>query len=151
MTNFKDSNAALDFAIQNEQEAADFYLQMAERATSAGMKAAFKGFAAEEQGHKKKLLSVKTGRKLLSSERKVQDLKISDYLIDVKPHDDMNYQEILIMVMKKEKAAYKLYIDLAASTEDSQLRDVFLGLAQEEASHKLRFETEYDDEIYREN
>jgi hypothetical protein len=30
------------------------------------------------------------------------------------------------------------------------LRDTFLGLAQEEARHKLRFEVEYDDDVLKE-
>ena len=53
--------------------------------------------------------------------------------------------------MKKEKAAYRLYLDLAAVGEDEELTDMFLSLAQEEAKHKLRFEIEYDDEIMKEN
>ena len=53
--------------------------------------------------------------------------------------------------MKREKSAFKLYSDIARSAQDEELRELFLGLAQEEAKHKLRFEVEYDDEVYREN
>jgi rubrerythrin len=53
--------------------------------------------------------------------------------------------------MKAEKAAFRLYHDLAATTDDANLRNVLLGLAQEEAKHKLRFEIEYDDVFLREN
>jgi len=53
--------------------------------------------------------------------------------------------------MKKEKKAFKMYTDLAATTEDAGLQSVFLGLAQEEAKHKLRFEIEYDDYVMTEN
>ncbi|CAK0779854.1 hypothetical protein CCP3SC15_6990002 [Gammaproteobacteria bacterium] len=55
------------------------------------------------------------------------------------------------MAMKKEKAAFKLYTDLAASTDDVGVRNTLLALAQEEAKHKLRFEIEYDDQILVEN
>jgi rubrerythrin len=47
--------------------------------------------------------------------------------------------------MKKEKAAFKLYSDLASSTDDENVKTMFLALAQAEAKHKLRFEIEYDD------
>jgi rubrerythrin len=56
----------------------------------------------------------------------------------------MGYQEALIVAMKKEKAAFKLYTDLAASTADERIKATFSALAQEEAKHKLRFEIEYD-------
>ena len=57
----------------------------------------------------------------------------------------------LILAMKKEKAAFQLYTDLAAETEDPEVKAIFEGLAQEEAKHKLRFEVEYDDMILTEN
>jgi rubrerythrin len=62
----------------------------------------------------------------------------------------MDYQSVLTIAMKKEKAAFKLYSQLAAQTVDQEIKEVFLSLAQEEAKHKLRFELEYDEEILRE-
>ena len=79
------------------------------------------------------------------------DLKIGDYLVEQKPSASMDYQSALILAMKQEKAAFRLYTDLAASTDDDNVRDLFLGLAQEEAKHKLRFEVEYDEDFLREN
>ena len=63
----------------------------------------------------------------------------------------MDYQQALILAMKKEKKAFKLYLDLAASCGDDNLEQIFLALAQEEAKHKLRFEIEYDDFVMTEN
>jgi rubrerythrin len=63
---------------------------------------------------------------------------------------DFNYQRTLILAMKREKASYKLYIDLAESTDDAGLKSTMLALAQEEAKHKLRFEIEYDENILKE-
>ena len=37
------------------------------------------------------------------------------------------------------------------ATDDGNLRETFLALAQEEAKHKLRFELEYDDYVLKEN
>ena len=74
--------------------------------------------------------------------------------MDVDPEQadqDLDYQQALIVAMKKEKAAFKLYSDLAASTDDENLRTILLGLAQEEAKHKLRFEIEYDEQFLSEN
>ncbi|MEW5994541.1 MAG: ferritin family protein, partial [Candidatus Zixiibacteriota bacterium] len=82
---------------------------------------------------------------------RVQDLKIGDNLVDIDLSGDLGYQEALILAMKTEKAAFRLYNDLATATDDANLKQMFLSLAQEEAKHKLRFEIEYDDHILREN
>jgi rubrerythrin len=141
----------LDFAIANERKAVDFYTEMAGKAQSPHVKRMFEENANEERGHKAKLEAVKAGKKLLSAEKKVLDLKIGDYLVDVEAEADLDFQGALILAMKREKAAFRLYTDLAAQTEDAEVRELFLGLAQEEAKHKLRFEVEYDDEILKEN
>ncbi|HOD67011.1 MAG TPA: ferritin family protein [candidate division Zixibacteria bacterium] len=147
----KTAREILDFAIQKEQEAADFYNDLAERVDRPGMKSVFKGFAKEELGHKAKLESVKAGNRMLAAEKKILDLKIGDHLVEVDLRPDLSYQEALIIAMKAEKAAFKLYHDLAGTTDDPALREMLLGLAQEEAKHKLRFEIEYDDQILIEN
>ena len=141
----------LDFAIQNEQNAADFYRDLAGKVKTAGMRQVFEDFAREELGHKAKLREVKAGKRMVSSVEKVMDLKIADYLVDETPDENIDYQGSLILAMKQEKAAFKLYSDLAARAPDAELRDILLGLAQEEAKHKLRFEIEYDDRVLQEN
>jgi rubrerythrin len=71
--------------------------------------------------------------------------------VDVEPQGDLSLQDAMIVAMKREKAAYRLYSDLAQKVDDAELKDLFLGLAQEEAKHKLYFETQYDDQILRDN
>jgi rubrerythrin len=148
---FDSVEAVLDFAIKNEQDASDFYTELAAKMEKPYMKEAFESFAAEEMGHKAKLEAVKKGKTAKLTKAKVLDLKIGDYLVEQKPSASMDYQSALILAMKQEKAAFRLYTDLAASTDDAKIRDLFLGLAQEEAKHKLRFEVEYDDDFLREN
>ena len=141
----------LDFAVGQEEQAAQFYTDLAARMDRPWMTKIFEGFAREEMGHKRLLLEVKAGKRLLSAEKKVLDLKIGDYLVDTEPSADMDYQDALIVAMKKEKKAFKMYTDLAEATDDENLQTTFLSLAQEEAKHKLRFEIEYDDYVMAEN
>ena len=148
---FDSVDAVLDFAIKNEQDASDFYTELASKMEKPYMKQAFESFAAEERGHKAKLESVKKGNIAKLAKTKVLDLKIGDYLVEQKPSASMDYQSALILAMKQEKAAFRLYTDLAASADDGEIRELFLGLAQEEAKHKLRFEVEYDEDFLREN
>ena len=63
----------------------------------------------------------------------------------------MTYQDALILAMKKEKYAFKLYTNLADYAKAENLKNIFLMLAQEEAKHKLRFEIEYDEFVLKEN
>jgi rubrerythrin len=151
MENWKSVDEVLDFAIRNEEEAAAMYIDLAGRVENKALKTVFEGFAREEEGHKRKLLEVKSGGGFAPSREKVADLKIADYLVDVDPTEKLDYQKALILAMKREKAAYKLYTRLAAITEDVFLENLFNALAQEEAKHKLRFELEYDDQILSEN
>ena len=140
----------LEFAINNEQKAHDFYMDLAQRVP--GMKAVFEGFAQEELGHKAKLQGVKEKGRLVTSTKKVIDLKLADYLVEVdSSNGELEYQDALILAMKREKAAFRLYSDLANTTDDNDLKLLFLGLAQEEAKHKLHFEVAYDDEFLAQN
>ena len=141
----------LDFAIKNEEDAAKFYTDLAAKMESDAIASVFEGFAREEQGHKAKLQGVKKSGKLEPSTKHVLDLKIADYVVDVKPEGKLSYQDALILAMKKAKAAFRLYTILAEIAMDENLRNVMLALAQEEAKHKLRFEIEYDDMFLKEN
>jgi rubrerythrin len=142
----------LDFAIEKEEDAAQFYSDLAAKVTKKNLKEIFEQFAVEEKSHKAKLQEVKKGNLNLSStNQKIMDLKIVDVLIDVDPDADLDYQQALIVAMKAEKASFKLYNDLAAISDDPGIKKIFLGLAQEEAKHKLRFEIEYDETVLKDN
>ena len=82
---------------------------------------------------------------------RVENLSISDYLLEVKPTADMSYQDILITAMKREEKAYNLYMDLANESVDGETKNLFLRLANEESKHKLYFEKLYDSDILTEN
>ncbi|NQT34098.1 ferritin family protein [bacterium] len=148
--NFESFDQILDYAIEREEEAAELYVYLAEKMERPYMKEVFLDFAHEEEQHKKKLIGIKEGKLTAPAVVKVIDLKISDHLVDIKLGDDLDYQQALVIAMKREKNAFKLYLDLSEKVADDNLRNIFLMLAQEEARHKLRFEIEYDD-IMKEN
>lgn len=151
MKEFNSLEEILDFAIGEEQAAIDFYQLLSLQTKNQEMKKIFQSYAEEEMKHKSKLLEVKsTGINTFSS-AEVMDLKIADYLIEIKPEPDMSYQDALILAMKKEKSAFKLYSALSERTDNQEMKELFQLLALEESKHKLRFELEYDDYILREN
>jgi rubrerythrin len=158
LSGFGSINEILDFAIEKEQEASQFYADWAKKLTSPNLdpdqlfllRDMFEQFSQEELKHKEKLIGVQAGNSFRPS-KQATDLKIVDYLVDIMPFPNMDYQEALIIAMKREKASLKLYSDLAAVAGSEDLQSLFTALAQEEAKHKLRLETEYEKEIYTEN
>lgn len=140
--------SVIDYAIQKEEEAATFYHEMASKMARPEMKAVFEEFALEEEKHKKILMALPPERLDVFKPQKVSDLKISDYMADVDKHDpNLTYEQALVIAMKEEKAAFKLYSDLAEMVDDKGMKNLFLSLAQEEAKHKLKYEIEYDEQF----
>ncbi len=148
---FHSADEILDFAIEHEEESFAFYSDMANSVKSAAMRVLFDDFAHEELGHKAKLVAMKKDRRLDAIQRKIENLKIADYLVETKPGFLMDYPDALRLAMQREKASFKLYTDLARLTDDDSLRDLLTVFAQEEARHKLRFEIEYDEYVLKEN
>lgn len=144
-------NDILDFAIDEEQKAVDFYSELAENANSDEMREVFEEFAKEEVKHKTRLIGVKEKGLFEVNPEKIADLKIADYLVNVNASTNMTYQDALVLAMNKEKSAFKLYINLSERAPNQEMKDLFMSLAQEESKHKLRFEIEYDDHIFQEN
>jgi len=148
---FENVNDILEFAIKNEQQAADFYNRLANESEAKEMQTTFAEYAKEEEGHKARLEKIKATGEYDLPNSKVVDLKIGDYLVSSKASSNMSYQEALILAMKREKAAYKLYMKLSEIAPNSNLKELFKNLAMEEAKHKLKFEIEYDEVIYKDN
>jgi rubrerythrin len=57
---------------------------------------------------------------------------------------DMNYEQLLLMAIAKEKRSVRFYIELAALVQEKDAREALISLAEEEAKHEARFQMEYD-------
>jgi len=141
----------LSFAIEKEQEAVELYEHAGGMSELPNVKAMFREMSEQELGHKRKLQHLDEIKAAATAVEKVPDLKISDYLVDVEFRPDMSYQDVLILAMKREESAFKLYTDMTNRSEDPDLAQLFRVLAQEEAKHKLSLETEYDERVLTEN
>jgi len=139
------------FAIDSEQEAVDAYTTASEIVSGRSVKEMLLGLARQEKMHKTKLENIDRERVGDAAILEVPDLKIADYTDDVEVTPDMDYQDILIVAMKREEKSHNLYTTLASNTGDSELKRVFEFLAREEAGHKLALEKEYDEHVLTEN
>ncbi|MHC4598567.1 MAG: ferritin-like domain-containing protein [Planctomycetota bacterium] len=149
--NVRSFNDILDFAIEKEQEAADLYRDLGEKSDRAGTKEMFLELSRQEEGHKAKLQAMNREVFPEKGAAEIPDLKIVDYLSPVEVGPDSSYQDVLIFAMKREGDAVALYTRLAADAGDDAGKTLFQNLAEEEKKHKLRLETEYDDNVLKEN
>ncbi len=144
-------NEVINFAIAGEKEAIKFYQELQEKVKFQAQIEMLKEFEDMEKGHVLILENIRNKGFKAIEIKEVTDLHISDYIVDVDPSEDMNYQDILIIAMKKEEKANKLYTEMANNFPGTELELLFRRLAAEEAEHKLKFEKLYDDEILKEN
>ncbi len=138
----------LAFAIEKEKEAVELYKKMSEFAEKSHIKAMFEDFSKEELNHVKILEELDIDNLKGRPSGKVTDLKISNYLVDIEFKEGMNYQDSLIFAMKREETSVKLYKDMLANAQDAKLKALLEFMVDEEAKHKLRLETEYDDNVF---
>ena len=135
------------FAIEKEEKAMEFYRKCAERTKNPGIKEFFEEMVGEEQKHRDMLRNLDSlnldGVKL----QKVENLKISDYLIDVDFTDEITYQDALILAMKKEEKALDFYSGWKNKCISEKASKLFQVLANEEEKHKRKLEKLYDEEI----
>lgn len=135
----------MEYAIIKEKEAVEFYESLCEQEAYSGAKDLFKSFALEERGHQKLLENFSAKNFEQYKVKKIPNLKRSDYLVDLEYTPGMEYSDILRLAMKREEKALKLYTDFSKETETEEHKKMFEILAQEEAKHKLKFETLLDD------
>jgi rubrerythrin len=145
--NFKSFEELIRFAMEKEQEAIDFYESASTQEPYSGGKQTFLDFAKEEKKHKALLEGFLKGQSKLGDYKFkwVPDMKRSDYMVDLKYRKGLAYPEMLRLAMKREEKALQLYNDLASKADKPDLVKVFKMLSQEEATHKLKLETIYDD------
>lgn len=151
---FENLEDIIDFAIEKEREAAEFYQKISnDEEDFSGSKKMFEKFAAEEQKHEKILQEFKTKGITKSLEeyklKWITDIKRSDYLVDLDYEQGMPYNEILLLAMKREEKALKLYNEFLEQADTDEGKKLFKVLCQEEAKHKLALETIYDDYMAR--
>jgi rubrerythrin len=143
MNKFDTIEDVLDFAIRQEIKSYTYYLELADFVEQPEMAKVLSDLASIELKHKEKLEEVRTGQITLDGE-KVDNLGIAESVNEIEPDAKMDYIEMLVMGMKREEQARRLYTNLASVVLNRKIKDIFTQLAYEEAGHKLRFEIEYE-------
>ena len=147
----EDFKAVIEFAIEREREAVQFYEDLQGKTKFSSQKEMLKELEMMERGHITVLTNILDKGVEKIEHKNIEDLQISEYLVAEEPQGDLSYQDILIVAMKREEAAKKLYTELAERFKGTETEGVFTRLTEEETGHKLRFEKLYDEDILRNN
>jgi rubrerythrin len=139
---------ALDFAVESEEQAIRFYQDLGSRAATPELRGLFINFAREEERHKVRLLDALTmGVPPLPAPLVVESLGLAERM-EAPTAEPRTMRDALVVAMDREKRSFRLYTGLAANSVSEGFRSLFTSLAQEEAAHKLYFETRLEDLLF---
>ena len=147
--NFESFEKIIGFAIEKEKEAAAFYTELAKQTSFTGVREFLEEMAQEEKKHQAMLETIQNNKEALEEYKLkwIPDLKVSDYMIDLKYQNGMIYTDILRLAMKREEQALKMYNELQKGMDNTEYIKLLKVLCQEEAKHKLFLEKLYDEEM----
>ncbi len=139
----------ISLAIKREEEAYEFYTEAAEKSDFKSSAKLLHNLAKQEVGHKHKLqAALKEGvcdTFTCETDAEVEEMDLSKYLLDIPLDPSSGPQDVVIVAMKREEAAYNFYKALSELTGSGAHRTVFESLAEEEKGHKTRLQNMYDD------
>ena len=129
MSDSYDITAILKAAIRNEEDAYDFYTEVAERATNPVVRQTFAELAGDELGHKVFLTSCLKDTCMLEDFPVGPDYKVAEATPLPDLSVDMTPADALALAMKKEEQAARGYEALAKEAPDADRKKVFEKLA----------------------
>ena len=120
---------------------------MREIAKTPGLEKLLAELQEEERKHKDLLENVDLDKIESLEVHEVTDLKISDYLVEEPLSAEMTFQDLLIFAAKKEQKAVELYTKMGQKAGSEELRKLFEFLIEQEKTHKLKLEDEYEKHV----
>ncbi|MEA3288528.1 MAG: ferritin family protein [Candidatus Marinimicrobia bacterium] len=144
---------AIQFAIEQEIQAAELYSSLLEKSTDPKAQEIYAELRDMEIIHKENLENFDHIEFLKRhADQPLLDLKLTDYLVEKQPAENLSFQDTLILAAQREQKTYALYAELASKFEyDEILHNLFSLLAREEQLHKDQIEALYDETVLSQN
>lgn len=135
----------IDLAIQREEEAYNFYMNICNTVKDSGVIYALELIAEEEKKHKAFLVSYREGEYGSDSLRMsdVIDYKIAEYLEEPEISQNTTAQDIYLIASHREARSYQFYKKLAGFYFEGEIAAMLLKMANEELKHKEKMEYLY--------
>lgn len=144
MTESQTYEDVLEFALERELQAIEYYRDATDKMPDTNSKMLFKLLAIEEQRHQAllELELLKTGKVIPDTEN-ILNLSNLDITVEIPDTLRKTYLNILKEAMRREDRAFKVYVDLMSKAPSPETRIAAANLAQEEVRHKLLLEIKY--------
>jgi len=141
----------IEKAIQNEEDANLFYIDLAKKVKDKEAKDALKFMAEEEKKHKVFLISYRDGsfKKSLKMEEPI-DYKIAQHVDKPDIAGDMKSKDVYLVAAHRELNSYNFYNALAAAQPAGKVKDMLATMAKEELKHKEKVEYLYSNTAFSE-
>jgi rubrerythrin len=142
----------LRFAVAKEEASYQFYMDVAHQVQSEMSSTIFEELAKEEMDHKAQLeLEIMKRGQVVSTGKIGTEQNRMDVTLEGDSLKDLSYADALMIAIRKEKASFKLYVELMRIAENDDAFEAFMALAEEEVRHKLMFEAEYNNLTQKKN
>jgi rubrerythrin len=141
----KPLSEVIDLAIQREEEAYDFYMDIISKLKDSSIKDTIEFIAKEEKKHKAFLVNYRKGDYGPDALRMtdVVDYKISKYLEEPEITKDTKREDIYLVASHRELRSHQFYTEMANMHEATNIKDMLLKMANEELKHKEKMEYLY--------
>ncbi len=135
----------IDTAINREEEAYHFYMELFEKNEDRSVKDTLSWIANEEKKHKEFLLEYKSGRYEMRNmpQRDVKYYKIAEYQQEPDVEAGVKPEDIYLVAAHREDRSHRFYIELAEMHPEGETRKMLHRMATEELKHKEKMEYLY--------
>ncbi len=139
---------ALSLAIIREGHACEFYKELALHVESRELHDLVLLLAQEELEHKRSLEFelVKQGVVSRAVPTEIR-FNVAEYLEEPGSAEGLDYKEVILLAIEKERTSFRLYALLAGAVQDGEMQEALLAMAEQEAKHVLRFEQAYAEAV----
>lgn len=140
----------LDMAIQREEVAYDFYMNIYHKIDDASVKDTVEFIAQEEKKHKAFLVSYKEGKYGADALRlsDVVEYKLAEYLEEPEISKTSSSEEVYLVAAHREARSHQFYSELANMHDDGELKTMLQKMANEELKHKEKMEYLYSNTAF---
>ncbi len=141
----KQLSEIIDLAIQREEEAYDFYMDIFNKLEDPSIKDTLEFIAGEEKKHKAFLVDYREGNYGTDALRmtEVVEYKIAEYLEEPEISKEAKREDVYLVASHRELKSHQFYTKLANMHDEGSLKTMLLKMANEELKHKEKMEYLY--------
>ena len=138
-------DSIIEKAIANEEEANQFYLDLAQVVTDKMAKDTLLYLASEEKKHKEYLLRYRQESVIGNAVNVDEEMnnKIAEFLKPPGIKADMESKDVYLLAAARELNSYNFYMGMASIHPDGEIKKMLLKMANQEMKHKEKVEYLY--------